>query len=399
MALTLLSSPPEPCLSHHPSFWRVQSDDPSEPNLRVDATIRNGMETVGIDSLPADASGIVAHELSEYFKTLFQPSFTFPDTGQPFRVVPENIKHLGIIFEEFSGTPPTEVYQLDIQEHPVIYGRIPDYLHTWFYRNYNSFSDYLTLTKNFLTFWPSSHKVTKTQTEKLFFCNWWWTSGHTLKCYVTLRFTDGTSSARYQAGNETIPMARQYLVWEFHTGYTALAIGAYIKLYHQGKTVESYEVEIGISPSDIRSAKHTYIIDNDYYPNRREFIFRNPLGGYDTFVATGKAETISEYEPEIIDELTWYNASGNARKILRTTFGETIECNSGFVSKDITAAMPQFFESDDVYEIVSGKLYPVGFPKQQITRKTDRNGLSYFTFTYSYMPIHKIETAQSGSSE
>jgi hypothetical protein len=392
MALTLISQPPALGLSHNPSIWRLQSDETTEDNLRVDVTIKQGQATIGQDSAPADSAGICAFEISEYFKSILNPVFLFPDGDIP-RYATGNFAIFGLTFEEFYGAPPIEDTQIDVQEYYVVYGRIPAYLHTWFYRNYTSFLNYLTTTHNFLTFWPSTHYVSKAQTEKLFFCYYWPEEGDSLYMLVTLKFKSGTRVTRTPMGSPIGPVGRPYHVVEFHVGHNALGLDAYMAANYPDETLESYDVEIGKSPTVAVSSKHTYILDETNYPQRREFIFRNSLGGYDTFVATGKTQQSGDYEPEIITVLPWYGIQGNARKTIRTAYEETVECNSGFVSAETMAAMPQFFESDDAYEIISGKLYPIGFPKQQIIRKTDRQGMYYFQFTYNYLPIHKIETA------
>ncbi len=395
MTLSLISQPPELGISHNPSFWRLQSDEAGSDNLRVDAKVILDGTTIGTDSIPVDSGYISTFELSEYFKTLFTPAFTFPDVAMPpipHQVATGNYKHVDLIFEEFCGSPPIETNQLDIQEYSVIYGRIPAYLHTWFYRSYNSFLDYLIATKNFLTFWPSTHYIVKAQTEKLFFCNTWYNAGDTLKVYITLHFVSGNRVTRELIGDPTAAMSRPYQVWEFHVGYNALRLTAFMKSNYPDEEIESYDIEIGTASNAIKSASHSYILDNKHYPKRREFIFRNSLGGYDTFIATGQASQSSEYEPEIIQVLPYWGVSGNARRTIRTTWDETVECNSGFLTDDKLAAMPQFFESDDVYEIIAGQLYPVGFPKQTVLRKTDKHGMKYIQFSYAYLPIHKIET-------
>ncbi len=393
MTLSLLNSPVEPALSHNPAFFRLQSDQTSEPNLRVDLTMLESAVQLGQDSLTASSNGIVTFELSEYFKTFFSPNFTFPDAGQNHRAVTGNYKRIGLVFEEFCGSPPVETDQLDIQEFPVICGRIPAYLHTWFYRTYASFAAFIATNKGLMSFWPSTHTVSKTQTEKVYFCNYWdFVADQQLKCYVTIHFTDGTSGAMVQVGASATAISRQWQVWEFHTGYNTLGIDAIALAQAPTKTVSGYDVEIGLATNDIRSNKISYLLDQSYYVNRREFIFRNPLSGYDTFIATGSAQITADYQPEIINVLPWWGITGNGRKTIRTTFDETVECNSGFVSAQTMEAMPQFFESEEVYEIIAGKLYPIGFPQQSVIRHSDKKGLYYFTFSYMYLPINVIET-------
>lgn len=390
MSLTLLNTPPLVHLSDSQAFFRLNSDDVSEPNLYLVATVFKSAVNVGSDNLTPDASGNFHFELSDYFKPHLNPVFTYPDINVPFAAATGNYQLFGITFEQFYGIPPAEDTQIDIQEHAVIYGRIPKYLFSWFYRNYSSFYDFLTKTHSCLSFWPTTHYITKAQTEKLFFCNYWYNaSGESLNLEITLHFSDGTSD-NITLAKTTSPLIRLFLVHEFHVGYNALDLDT-IMLQYQGQTLVSYDVEIAVSGT-VKSAKYTYILDELPYPDRREFIFRNSLGGYDTFISKGQAEASSQYSPEIINVASWWGVTGKAKKTIRTDYDETVKCFSGFVSAAQMAAMPEFFESDDAYEIINGKLYPITFPEQDIVRQTDKNGLLSFEFEYARVPVNAVET-------
>ena len=397
MSIYITSQPPQPVLCKNPAFFAINSTIDDATNHMVEVTISNDDDDeMFSDMMPmgfswATLTRTLAFELSEYFAQYLNPVFTFPDINESPVLASGNFKKLNFSFRELHSTPQVNPDTITLNNFITIYGRIPKYLHNWFYNNWASFNLYLNQTRNFLTFWPSNHKITKAQTEKLYYCNYWFNAGDTLQLYVTLHFSDGTTVEKIPFG-DTVEPDHIHQVWEFHVGYNALQLDDYLATNYPTKELTAYTVRICDQNDGNRSTTHNYTLDNKHYQQRREFIFRNPLGGYDTFIATGSAEYSAEYTPENIQVLPWFGITGNSRKTIRTGYEETIVCNSGFLALETFEASPQFFLSDDVYEIIKGKRYPIIFQQQTIIRHTDKHGLHAFQFSYMYAPININET-------
>lgn len=400
MAISINQRPPDVSLAKNPSYWRILSDAEEQDNVFIEAAVQITRPfqplLVGTDVVNITPPTIANFELSEYFNAQINPTFTFPDIGIANKLASNNFKNFILAFTENFGTPPAVNQTITIEDLMLVYGKIPDYLHNWFYQNYDSFKSYLTSTKNFLTFWPTTHYISsKAQTEKLFLCNIWESVDQKLGIVIALYF-ENHATVEIPCGTQVGPPTELYNVWEFHVGYNALDIDTLL-LNYEGRKLLKYEIKVGLADNYTNvSSKHTYIIDENHYPYRREFIFRNPLGGYDTFVTTGQASNEAEYEIETNINVPWYGATGPAKKIHQSNYTETIQCHSGPVSAETMAALPMFFLSDDVYEIISGKRYPIEFDSQSIIRKEDRQGLRFVLFAYKYMPIHFIEKKSSG---
>lgn len=394
MALTLLNKPLPLHLDKTPAFWKIQSDQFSQPNHRIEAELSSS-HTYGVDSLVPDEMGTVTFELSEYLLPLSQPAFTFPDINVPYSYM-HACELYQVTFKEYYGSPPVLADTLVVNHQYVLHGEIPEYLHNSFYKSNSSFFSWLIDEYPCLTLWPKKRTLYDSgQTEKLFFCITWhleledqWDA----QLMLNLKFTDGSSA---EVLHPKIATPRfQFTILEFHVGYDALDMASIMANY-PNKVLSSYEIKVAFNGAAGSTAVYEYILAFDnHFANKRQFIFRNSVGGYDTFIATGTSETESEYENELVSVAPWLGWPGNLKKIWRTNFKETIKCNSGFLSKELMSALPQFFLSDDVYEIIDNHIYPIAFVDQSIVRKTDKRGLSSVQFEYMHLQISAIETIE-----
>lgn len=390
-SLSIIMSPPELVLSRMPVIFQVASSNTAEPNIRCDAEIQlSGAETGFVDSLTPGFDSRFTFELSEYIKQYLSPSFTFPDLNAEYANSPNHSQVYAINFVEFYGNPPVEHSSLLAGGKNVLWGIIPDYLKNWFYSHYNSFHQWLVQTNNCLSFWPSTRTVFfKDQVEKLFFCNTFFTApSETLHLVITVHFTDGTTAGYLP--DKTIFINRIYKVSEFHVGYNALALDTFM-LNHPGKVIASYDVQIA-NTQEVKSSIYTYVMDYGHYPQYHQFVFRNSLGGYDTFVATGKGNSEASYAPETMEVLPWIAGYGRKTKVLDNKYTESGTCNSGFVSPQLMAALPELFLSDEVWEIIDNHRYPVMIDAQSVLRQTDQKGLVSIRFKYSFVPLNYVES-------
>ena len=99
---------------------------------------------------------------------------------------------------------------------------------------------------------------------------------------------------------------------------------------------------------EIVSEEFVYLLDEKYYHNKKQFIFRNSLGCYDTFEFKGLSEQKNDYDFEEIHSIF--------REKINVTAEEIFKTNTGHLSNIFTDAkqaaryLSELFLSKEVYE-------------------------------------------------
>jgi hypothetical protein len=102
--------------------------------------------------------------------------------------------------------------------------------------------------------------------------------------------------------------------------------------------------------------------------------------------ATGIGKTLYTQERTIIKKtyLKEFDAAFNIEKQATIKGSEEISCNSGWIlSLEELDAWLDMIHSDEVYEIIAGKLYPIGFTSVDSPEISDDPAPAYnFDFKY-----------------
>ena len=392
-------------LSGNPAFVTVNTNKGSEPNIRIECEVfyKSGINWIsaGIDALTPDASGNCTYELSEYFGNHILPGFTFPETGSVVKIISGASRQFKIVFKEYYGTTPALTHTLT---NPTIYyivkGKIFDHFTTLFTQAYSSFHNMLQ-TNMRLSLEPiraiSANKPIERRAAKADMLKIFGLAKDYLgniNVLISIFCTDGTTIPWFLSIPTNFTPEKGD-VFELQCGYNRLGIDAYIAANFPGKTALYYVVIIADSVMGYITPHHKIILDQTYYPNRREFIFLNSLGAYDTFVATGRSESEIEYSYQVVDTPFWPSAALSSRKNVRTDTFQTIKCNTGFISKDVLEWLPELFTSTEVYEIVNGALVPVVISPATILRHSDETGLYSVEFEYQQAPVFINDSAEA----
>ena len=395
--LTLATNIHEFRLSGTPAFLKVHTDQAAQPNIRIDMSVTHfkwdgTIELIGTDSQTPGSDGNCDFEISEYFNAIIKRGFTFPGTNAIKKHEAASGRYT-LWCNEYYGNPPIPRHTLMVPEpYYAVKGLIPKWAHNLFYRKYSSFDAKLKAGDTLLSFMhlisvvrnqKYVRLVSKADTLKLFILLTEDTAS-AIKIKLDFVFTDGTVENNFFLSETLIAKKGQQI--EIDAGYNDLGLPGLIPAYFPGKTVASYTV----TPYDgettaLLDFQHTFIIDESYSPYRRQFLFRNFAGAFDTIVTTGQASSEVAYEYEVVNTPFWPGAAVANQKNIRTTQEESIKCNTGHVSKDLLAYLPEFFGSEEVYEILDGKLIPIVFNNQTILRSRDKSGLYHVDFDYYHL--------------
>ncbi|MHC1775723.1 MAG: hypothetical protein AB9834_09950 [Lentimicrobium sp.] len=381
-------------LCDNPMLFRLTTNLPVGTEnivLYVEPYYSVGNVYLGQDVLYPAPLGSVDVDLGEYLRQGLQitKQFHFPEQGHvPWTTRTNLIKQYKIRTNENWGENMAQEGLLEARY--VLKGKIPSWKKASFYARWNSLMEWITTERAFLTFAPDNMVTMPYMVQKLYFLVYWHPQGGTfLSLQIGLHFTDG-STAIYIPNQQTSELSA-YQVIEFSVGYSILNLGDYTNLNYPGKIIEYYTVTVMNSMEPV-SGTHTYVMDYNVHLAEHQFIFANSLAGYDTFMATGISETISEFEITNVDQQSPGVLELPAKKTAFVKHSENITARSGYISGEIANYLAEFFESKEVYEIIGGNLFPVVFHDVKVIRRKDSANLFYAEFEYEYAVNQYVET-------
>jgi len=392
--ITFSKKPPVVALCDNPMLFRLTTDLPAGTEnivVYIEPYYSVGNIYLGQDALYPAPLGSVDVDLGEYLAFGLQATrqFHFPEQGNvPWTTRTNLFKQYKIRTIETWGENSTMEGLLEMRY--VLKGKIPQWKKAAFYARWNSLLEWVSTEKAFLTFSPTTLITTPGMVQKLYFLIYWHPqAGTRLNLRVRLYFADG-STATYTPNQQTAEVSAYHVI-EFAVGYSILNLGDYIATNYPGKTLDQYDVtamNVETPVSEVR----TYVMDYNTHLAEHQFIFANSLPGYDTFLATGKAEMVSEFEFTNVDQQSPGILALPAKKTAFVKSKENITARSGYISAEMANYLGEFFESKEVYEIVGSNLYPVVFHDIKILRKKDSASLYFAEFEYEYAVNQYVET-------
>lgn len=364
-------------------------------NIVAQTWMKRGADMVNIfeDALTVDAAGASYHDISEIVKSELYSEFEFPEVDANGWIKRDHINVSYFIrYAEKYGIPSTVKAMSTSQYFSALNGGVPFWKQVEYYTAGTSFWDRMQYDMNFLTWQPTTKKLSITGTEKLYWLAWKSTLNNTLcKLRFTLHTFDDngiTTSVVYSA-----TQAVTYLdVFEMEVGYARLnTLYNFDAYFHDqgadGVSGQYYDVEVITDAGLVLSEKRTYQVDLTEYQNSREFLFLNSLGGYDTIRTTG----IGEYEGT--QERTFitspypkeFAAAFRMKKQVFVLGNDKMKVNSGWLTSSQVDWLQDMLLSEEVYEIKNSKLYPVVITSTSGPKKTDEQSPAYFVeFEYEY---------------
>jgi hypothetical protein len=325
----------------------------------------SAMVKLAEDLLAIDASGYAITSVSEIIKAEFEGwyEFEFPEAdANSFIQRTHLLLPFYVRYAEHYGNPPAVQKLTTATWFYALNGGVPPWKQSEIYEAYDSYWDRILALKNFLTWHPTSKKTDVLATEKLYFVAW---DTHAQTYDIRLRvicypYNDGATK------DITLTQAMNYMdVWEIEVSYARLNTLIGIASNFNGGPGEYYTVEVIKLVTGVETALsevRKYYLDYNEYQNEKNFLYRTSLGSYDTLRATGMNETSFSQDRTFINK-TYLKEFELAFHIKRQGFvedAEKVKCNSGWITEiDELDAWLDLINSDDVYEIIDGKIYPV----------------------------------------
>lgn len=392
--ITLIDKPPKVCLSENPAIVKMSSDISGYINQRliVDFAFPGIAYATASDRLYVSSNEVVQIDISEYLRSVYfaqrNPSviFTIPEYGKPWAEVPDICKKYSVFIRERSDDGPANV-DLNIEDRWVLPGKIPVWMNQEFYSKASSFWNWINGTKPFLTFAPSLLPTTKAQVQKLYWlCFYVPFSGNLPELKINLHFSDGTT-AEYNKSGLTGTL-KQFSVYQFFTGYTALDIQTKVDADYPGKEVIAYDITV----MDISAVSKTqsYYLNTFEHEAEHQLAFKNSFGVFDTIMLTGEASMEREYSSEMVKVHNPTRGMPLQRNI-RSEVTEKVKASTGWLSSERRLYLAELLNSSEVYEIVGNKLFPVAMLKQTVGASRDNEELQAETIEYQRVQSYFTE--------
>lgn len=315
-------------------------------------------------------------QISEYnpasLLNSFVDSFLYPATA----VLTDRssiLTEFYIRYAESFGSPP--VVQ-KIEATALAYalpGRINKKLQQYLEDNSQTYWGVHQLVREFLTNHPSDKETSLDELQKLYYLV---SQSDTTEINIKadIYFTDGTSSTQQIA----TAAATQYDVYELNinaTDFTGIT-----------KQIDYYDIYIEEAPDDppsVYSTRFRYLVDYKNYKHKREFIFRNSFGVYETarILDRSTEQALIDSQFIMVDLFDGYRNRQSQRTISQLSNKTTVL--TGYIERP--ELMPFYLElvaSPDAYEIIDNILYPITIDTNKVTMAND--SLDRFNISFSY---------------
>lgn len=377
--ITITNQPPKVCLSENPAIFEVETNLTTGDNLHVLVKPQywNESDPIGTDVLYPPYEGRARCDLSEYLRSYFErpvpPSewFQYPCVGVASEVENRAMRY-SILAREGTGFPAT-YSDVTVSNRYVVPGRIPKWLRNWFYKNWDSYWDWIQDQKPFLTWAPKTLKCSKKQTRKLYWlCDYAPASGHELSMNIKYAFTDGSTENEVRAivSDENFG---QYKIYQIPAGYASLGIEAYLAANYPTRVLVSWSIKL-MDASTVVSEERTFVLDDYEHYGDIELAFDNGAGGFDTVLLTGVSETRREHTLEQVDVLDTDDALPTKRSIFSDAT-EKVKADSGWLTAAERLYLSDLLASREVYELTADGMMPVVMSSQTQTVHKDNDTL------------------------
>jgi len=239
-----------------------------------------------------------------------------------------------------------------------------------------------TLVK-FLTWQPKEKTISRDQPEWLYFLMT--KDVQTVYINFLITYLDGTTGY-FDRSFSGVSSLQNY--------YCAAPVGIEengLQDLNSGKTIDNVKIYLDTvaiaADTDINNAiseVQTYIVDQDYYENKRYFLFANSLGGFDTFRITGDIEGETEIIKENARRITYpvYQVDDAQDYVFGISRRNKFTANTGYLTKESRLHAQELFGSDKIYLLNNNKRIPVIINDDSVSIMQDRANIHTLEFEF-----------------
>jgi len=301
------------------------------------------------------------------------------------------IKPYTIEYFERYGSPPDEYKVYSSNTFYALFGGISKKTQARYNDASTNWWEEAQKNKMFLTWHPRPKKVYPDQPERLYFMN---LLTNNIELHVIIEKTDGNKISDDKFLQAT---PDQYKVYEINTSPENLA--SYVtggSALLAAEEIRSFIVYIKQN-GGIKSEAFQYVLNYKPAKIRRAFVFQNSLGGFDTFIATGRIQKAAALNRQIYRTYLqpYFKTEDFEVRNIRPNKQEKFSASTGWLNlkhndgRSMSEYIADFFHSEKVYQIVKGKLLPVVITSQTPVLNKDDNYT--FAINFNYEPAYSDE--------
>jgi hypothetical protein len=335
---------------------------------------------VAEEQITPDSQGHGLFDFSQYLLTQIDhtPAFLFPQNITDFIIDRSSqIKRYCVQFGEYYSGEYYRLHDTSSDETFIMAGGIDFAQMAKYIQDESSFIEMLQYNKDFLTWRPQSKKIWIRQPEMLHFLIWY--SNLTwLALRIRITYTDNST---HTFTKQTVSPVTPLGVYEVCCTYAKLNL---ISLPEsQGKTIHKYELWLEDNWVQV-SKTMEFILDRTLYPNQRFFIFRNSLSGFDSVRCTGETVKETDLERFTVENINPdFSVLNPPRLQLFARETQKYKTNTGFITKLESEYLRDFFLSNEIYEFIENRLYPVMILSTSLQVHKDNEFLHFREFEYA----------------
>jgi len=350
--------------------------------IMLESTYCSGTyEKVAEMYLDADEGGNAEASFNEILKRLFTNTELPALNSFGFNICYHIVKRFYLNVAEVYGDPAQTKKLIASDIYYILDGKLPVNLFPG-----AGFHQYVIVNKCFLYTGPQTRETWASAREYLYYFNPLVSPillpPFNLQLRVNIYYTDGTDQ------EETIdtylsPVRNQ--VYIIPVGHDYMALDS----FNPSKTIHHYNVEVHLC----KGSTFDYLVARPITFNlvpaprfKREFLFRNRYGAFQTLLTTGKQSndyktTRQEYQRELQDDYTMQDAE---IKSLVTETEDIYTCSTGFKSMDEVRELKQCLETENFF-----LLHDVDYVRCRVVAgsfkiSNENNDLFFIEFDYKF---------------
>ncbi len=349
----------------------------------------------GEKRLPPDSDSEVTYDPMDLLQWEPPRVFSFPETPSAILVKCNDLRRryyirrsekYGIPLAEYSAANTTAKYIIPGGISKISKALINEAATDWFTK--------LSANKSFLSV-SNPEKVTDPFAyERLFFLVYSNITGLRMKIVIT--YTDGTTSAIITFATAT---CAQYDIFELVCSFAALGL-AY---YNTAKKVKKYSIYLSDSSNNIISETRTFILDTEYRPNSRYFIFNNAYKMPEGIRFAGSGFVDASYLFDSIQKILQADqqTTDQEEEVIFSQENRSLTVTTGWISENAMVLYRQFILSKRIFWIVNGMTIPMIVDAKKVIIKKDDEHLYSMTLAlrmaspdeYAADELREVESA------
>lgn len=232
----------------------------------------------------------------------------------------------------------------------------------------DSWPAYQAAMKPFLTWEPDYQRVLPEQPAYLYYQHI--AASTSAQVWLRVRHLDGSSS---QSVVEVLPNLRRWEVNYLAVGPAARGL--------TGPAVASYDVWVTDDAGVVLSQVRRFILERDYYPQQRYFLYSNSLGGANVLAALGAAKQTLEVTPQQVERPAFDPDYGDVATLDRVG-APTLSVQTGPRRRAQVQADQELLLSRRVVLLRGSRAWPGSLAKGTFTIKDENEGLASLAFEF-----------------